>query len=62
MLEDALLDGQANNFLASVAVLRQGEEAAMAWAFVTLSARVVRFVCPRRLGRGSIHWLAWLAI
>ena len=43
IVEDALLDASANNFLAALAVLRNGEDAALAWTDVStgeLQARV----------------------
>lgn len=42
ILEDALLDARSNNFLCSVAVLRGGEEAALAWVDVSTGELFVR--------------------
>ena len=42
ILEDALLDARANNFLGAVAVLRGGEEAAFAWVDVSTGELFVR--------------------
>ena len=42
ILEDALLDARANNFLGAVAVLRGGDEAALAWVDVSTGELFVR--------------------
>ncbi len=46
IIEDALLDARANNFLASLAVLRGGDEAALAWIDVSTGEVSVRRVSP----------------
>jgi len=42
ILEDSLLDARANNFLASLALLREGAEAAIAWVDVSTGEISVR--------------------
>ncbi len=42
ILEDALLDARANNFLSAVSILRGGEEAALAWVDVSTGELFVR--------------------
>lgn len=42
IIEDALLDSRANNFLSALAVLRGGEEAAIAWVDVSTGELSVR--------------------
>jgi len=42
IIEEALLDSRANNFLSAVAVLRDGEEAAIAWMDVSTGELSVR--------------------
>lgn len=49
IVEDALLDARANNFLASLALLREGAEAAVAWVDVSTGE-----ICVRETGLDRI--------
>ncbi len=46
IIEDALLDARSNNFLASLSLLRGGEDAALAWVDVSTGEVSVRRVSP----------------
>jgi DNA mismatch repair protein MutS len=50
IIEDALLDARSNNFLASLALLRGGADAAVAWVDVSTGEVCVRRVEPENAG------------